>query len=647
MSFRRLPLGSRSIPRLQTSKRAPGSKSRRCAGRWAVVITLRRIAAVALLMASIPSLVGQSASPDDPEWHYRRAQEAMARQDYETAAKAWEAICSLMPQYPEAHSNLGLVYHLQRKYSLSIPKFKQALQQNPQLLSARVFLGIDYYLTSRPRLAITELTRATREAPENFEARKWLALSHFQAGDFGTAIRELEACQRLEGAGPELLFHLGRAYRKVATKAFFTMRESRFESAWFYLSRGDQFRRMGNHGVALEEFRHAARADPGLPGVHYRIGQLLEARGELVESALAYSSELANFPSHARSQTALWQVLKLLGMALESLEVRERAEAIHAKHPTALKLLRAAGPGSVSAGPASAEDTIRVKGALSRAIEAMDGARTDRAHSALLAQEPQRALEFARQDHGEDASYWIGRAYLNLGDLDKALTNLLTAQARQAASAEVAFYLHRCADRLSARALEAYAAQRPDSYRTHQLRAEYLNASGDHERAIAEYRKALSIEPGAALLHLEIGKIRLGQREYDEAIAAFDAELAVDAYSVEALTRAGESYYLSSKPDVAMRYLERALSVNPRTAAAHKVIGQVFFKRRDFPRTIEHLRSALDLGIRDDGTVHYQLGRALSIVGDREGAAKHLAIVKRLREARSEIVRDRFEDLKD
>ena len=181
-----------------------------------------------------------------------------------------------------------------------------------------------------------------------------------------------------------------------------------------------------------------------------------------------------------------------------------------------------------------------------------------------------------RQDHGEDASYWIGRAYLNLGDLDKALTNLLTAQARQAASAEVAFYLHRSADRLSARALEAYAAQRPDSYRTHQLRAEYLNASGDHERAIAEYRKALAIEPGAALLHLEIGKIRLGQREYDEAIAAFDAELAVDAYSVEALTRAGEAYYLSSRPDLAMKYLERALSVNPRAAAAHKVIGQVF-----------------------------------------------------------------------
>ena len=598
-------------------------------------------------MASIPSLASQPASPAGPEWHYRRAQEAMARQDYETAAKAWEAICSLMPHYPEAHSNLGLVYHLQRKYSISIPKFQEALRQNPRLLSARVFLGIDYYLTSRPRLAITELARATREAPENFEARRWLALSHFQAGEFGKAIKELEACQQLEGAGPELLFHLGRAYRKVATKAFFTMRESRFESAWFYLSRGDQFRRLGDHGEALEEFRHAARADPHLPGVHYRIGQLLELRGELAESALAYSRELANFPSHVRATAALSEVLRLLGMALESLEVLEHAEAVHARHPVALQLLRATGPGSVSARPASAEVTIRVKTGLSRAIEALDGARTDRAHSALLAQEPQMALEFARRDRGENAGYWTGRAHLAAGDLDKALTYLLAAQARKAPSAEVAFYLHRCADQLSARALESYATQRPHSYRAHHLRAEYFDASGDHERAIAEYRKALSIEPGAALLNLEIGKIRLGQREYNEAITAFDAELAVDAYSVEALTRAGEAYYLSSKPDDAMRYLERALSINPRAAVAHKVIGQVFFKQRDFPRSIEHLRNALDLGIRDDGTVHYQLGRALSIVGDREGAAKHLAIVKRLREARSEIVRNRFEDLKN
>ncbi len=612
---------------------------------------LPRIALAAILISTISSLFAQTASRNDPEWHYRRAQEAMERQDYAAAANSWEAICSLLPDYAEAHSNLGLVYHLQRKYSLAIPKFQEALRQNAQLLAARVFLGIDYYLTSRPGLAIAELSKAASDAPENFEAKRWLALSHFQAGNFGTAIKQLRECRRLKTDDAELLFHLGRAYRKVATRAFFTMRERRFDSAWFFLSRGDQFDRLKDPGAALEEFRHAARMDPKLPGVHFRIGQLLEAREDPVESALAYSREAANFPAHARAVAALAQVLRHLGMTSEALRVLQLAERMHADHPSALRMMGSKASETGRGESASPEDQSRIKEALPDLIERTGGGWTERAGAALLAEEPQMALELALRatsaGHGSDADFWSGRAHLALGEFDKALSNLLAAQDRQPGNPEVAFYLHRCADQLSARSLESYAALNPDSYRTHQLTAEYFEASGDHVRAIAEYRKALSIEPGATQLHLEIGKIHLNQRQYAEAIAAFLAELGADAYSVEALTRAGEAYLLSAQPNEALRLSERALGINPRAAAAHKVIGQVYFKQREFPRSVQHLRSALELGLRDDGTVHYQLGRALSILGQREEAAKHLAIVKRLREARSETVRDRFKDLED
>ena len=647
MKLRRPLIDAPSLAHEHRITQNPGIASRPSAS----LSVLQRIFVAAILFSTISSLFAQTASRDDPEWHYRQAQEAMQRQDYEAAANAWEAICGLMPDYPEAHSNLGLVYHLQRKYSLSIPKFQEALRQNPRLLSARVFLGIGYYLTSRPGLAVAELTKAASDAPENFEARKWLALSHFQAGDFGSAIKELQACQRLEGNDAELLFHLGRAYRKVATKAFFTMRQSRFDSAWFFLSRGDQFERLEDRAAALEEFRHAARVDPALPGVHFRIGQLLETRGESVESALAYSREAANSPAHARATAALTRILERLGMTSEALQVRQLAEAIHARNPTALRMLSAVSPGSEGGASASAQDRIRITGALPELLESAGGTWTDRTHAALLAGEPQRALECARraiaEEDGDDADYWLGRAHLALGEFDKAFSSFLSAQEDRRANPEVAFFLHRCADQLSARSLESYSVLEPDSYRTHQLRAEYFEASGDHERAVEQYRKALSIEPGAAQLHLEIGKIYLSERKYDKAIAAFLTELGVDAYSVEALTRLGEAYYLTLKPDEALGALERALSINPKAAAAHKVIGQVHFKQREFARSVEHLRFALDLGMHDDGTVHYQLGRALSILGNREEASKHLSIVKRLREARSKIVRDRFKDLED
>ena len=107
----------------------------------------------------------------------------MERKDYETTAEAWKAISALMPDFAEARSNLGLMYHMQRKYERAIKEFRQALQQNSRLLSAKVFLGIDYYLTSQPELAIEELSGAVAIEPRNAEARKWLAMSQFQTGN--------------------------------------------------------------------------------------------------------------------------------------------------------------------------------------------------------------------------------------------------------------------------------------------------------------------------------------------------------------------------------------------------------------------------------------------------------------------------------
>ena len=43
--------------------------------------------------------------------------------------------------------------------------------------------------------------------------------------------------------------------------------------------------------------------------------------------------------------------------------------------------------------------------------------------------------------------------------------------------------------------------------------------------------------------------------------------------------------------------------------------------------------------------MHYLLGRAFGMLGNREEAAKHLAIVKNLKETRGAIIRERFKEL--
>ena len=117
---------------------------------------------LSIVLAALPLLFaltafGQQPTRDDAEQHYRRAQQALERKDYKTAAEAWRAITALMPDLPEARANLGMIYHLQRKYEQAIREFREALRRNPRLPAAKILLGVDYYLTSRPELAIDEL----------------------------------------------------------------------------------------------------------------------------------------------------------------------------------------------------------------------------------------------------------------------------------------------------------------------------------------------------------------------------------------------------------------------------------------------------------------------------------------------------------
>ena len=609
---------------------------------------------LSIVLAALPvffslNALAQQVARDDPEWHYRRAREAMERKDYETAVESWKAITALMPDFPEARSNLGLMYHMQRKYEPAIKEFREALRQNPRLLAAKVFLGIDYYLTSQPELAIGELAGAVSIDPRNAEARKWLAMSQFQTGNLGQAIAEFKECRRLDPSDHELIFHLGRTYRKLSALPFLAMRGDRFESGWFFLFRAEEFAQQGDPGKALEEFRDAARVEARLPDVHFQIGKLLEAKGEVVEAVHAHVREMRNFPSHLGAAAGLVRLLGQAGMNAEANQIRGLAEELHKGRPAALQALAAAKSPVVRPGPLPEEDSQQIRESLRDLGAAAETSWAENVRAALLAGEPQEALALARRAganaDNDQTEYWRARAQFDLGQLDEALKNFLALHNGKPANPEFAFYLRKCAKRLSLQSLELFVSLEPNSYRTHQLRAEYHAVRDENEEAIEEYKRALALKPKAPQLHLEIGTLHLTERRYDEAIAAFRAELKNDSFSVPALTRIGEAYSVTGRTSEAQKVLAQAIRISPKSAAAHKALGQVYFKQRDFAKSVEHLQSALEFGIRDDETVHYHLGRAFGLLGNREEAAKHLAIVEKLKETRSTIIRERFEEL--
>ena len=568
----------------------------------------------------------------------------MEARDYEAAELAWKGVIELLPDLPEARSNLGLVYHLQQNYENAIAQFQEALRQNPKLLAAKVFLGIDYYLTSRPERAIQELEGARALGPQNAMACKWLAMSYVQTENHVRAIQELEACRHLDPADHDLVFHLGRAYGKVSMQSFQAVRRAGLESAWLFLLRGQMFEMQGDARSALDEFRHAARLDPQMPNVHYAIGRVLEGEGRPGEALSAYATELNNHAAHLPAAAGLIRTLGRLGLHAEARAVHKQALRFHQQSPAAQSALAVPGHGAT---PPGAEDAARIRASLPSFRARLDEFWTVRSLDALLAGQPDKALQLATghldEGSGEKGRYWQARAYLALGQDSKALERLLPLHSRQPGNAEVAFFLRTCAERLALESLELFAAEEPDSYRTHQLRAEYHAAREDVARAIEGYTKALALAPSATQLHLAIGTLHLRERDYARAVAAFQAELKNDPYSVAALARMGEVYLVTGDTDAADKVLSKAIAINPAAAIPHKTLGRLYFRKREYKKSVEHLQSALRLGIQADEDLHLHLGRAHQMLGNREEAEKNVAIVRRLKEARQSIAQQRLE----
>ena len=77
------------------------------------------------------------------------------------------------------------------------------------------------------------------------------------------------------------------------------------------------------------------------------------------------------------------------------------------------------------------------------------------------------------------------------------------------------------------------------------------------------------------------------------------------------------------RTDVAEPLFTKALSLQPRSAAAHYGLGRVGLAKRDYTRAVQHLEQALALDPKAS-VIHYSLAMAYRGVGDHQRAESHL-----------------------
>jgi tetratricopeptide (TPR) repeat protein len=107
----------------------------------------------------------------------------------------------------------------------------------------------------------------------------------------------------------------------------------------------------------------------------------------------------------------------------------------------------------------------------------------------------------------------------------------------------------------------------PSSYRVHELSAEIFEVENRYSDAVAEYRRAIEINPNAADLHFRLGRaILLGSHDpkaLDEAAAEFREELKISPEDSACEFQLGQIALSKSDPAEAKPHFERAISLSP------------------------------------------------------------------------------------
>ena len=159
----------------------------------------------------------------------------------------------------------------------------------------------------------------------------------------------------------------------------------------------------------------------------------------------------------------------------------------------------------------------------------------------------------------------------------------------------------------------------------------------DHmEEAIAEFHRAMALDPRAPDAHYYLGLAYLGHNEsagYAQAIPEFHAEVQLNPNDFRSHYMLGYIALKQRNLAEAETELSSALAEAPRDLQSHLQMAEVYTDTNRLPEAEKELRATISLAADNPanegqaGRAHYQLGRILEKTGRRDEAAAEMKIV--------------------
>jgi tetratricopeptide (TPR) repeat protein len=173
-----------------------------------------------------------------------------------------------------------------------------------------------------------------------------------------------------------------------------------------------------------------------------------------------------------------------------------------------------------------------------------------------------------------------------------------------------------------------------DSRERREVRATRARAERRYTDAIAELKAALAFAPGDPALLDDLGTTYYAAREYEQAVATLSPLVKVNPNDPRLLVVYGDSLLQLQRVDEALPVLQRAVEREPSDPMPRLALGRAHLQKGNFAEAIPLIEA--QLADDNDGSLHVQLARAYTGVGQKDKAAALLTRSQELQKAAQE-----------
>jgi tetratricopeptide (TPR) repeat protein len=486
------------------------------------------------------------------------------------AAAVFHELVNNVPQQRTAYTLLVESLMRANKPEEAQKALQEILGFDPTSLEARLMLADLQSRGGRTAMALETLRGAPDELRDDPRLRRQLAWALYQNGDLDGALKALDSLA-VPNAGAAGAPPPGQSPAESATA--------------LSLLRGMIYTAQGRNDDAIALLTKVHDADPKEPGVTMTLARVLERAGRRDDAAALLERLAAALEKDGKAKEAQEAHLEAAQILYDGKQWSKLEASLH-------PLLTAT------------DDAVRFQAV---SLQADAFARDKRYDEAL-------ALLGDRQGGEKGSPALLAKRAEVLSkagrdaEAEKILADLAAGDDRsQILAAQTAQRLEKYQESIPV--LEKLAAAHPDQAPTGFLLGAAYERSGQRDKAVAEFRRVLAIDPDfhAALNYLGYTFAEAGIN-LDEAVRLVSRAVALDPDNGAYVDSLGWAYYRTGRPEQARGYLERAARLEPEDATLQEHLGDVYVALGQKERARQAYRRSLELGGDNADKVRRKLG---------------------------------------